>query len=50
LLFIACGGGSDDDETPIDDSANCTLLGLETGECPTGDLSTLVWEEEFDGK
>ena len=49
LLFISCGGGSDNDETPIDDSANCTLLGLETGECPTGDLSTLVWEEEFDG-
>jgi beta-glucanase (GH16 family) len=49
LLFIACGGGSDDDETPIDDSTNCPLVGLETGECPTGDFSTLVWEEEFDG-
>lgn len=49
LLFIACGGGSDNDETPIDDSANCPLVGLETGECPTGDFSTLVWEEEFDG-
>ena len=49
LLFIACGGGSDDDVTPIDDTTNCPLVGLETGECPTGDFTTLVWEEEFDG-
>lgn len=49
LLFIACGGGSDDDETPLDDSQNCPLVGIDTGECPTGDFTTLVWEEEFDG-
>ena len=47
LLLLACGGGSDDDETPTE--ANCPLVGIETGECPTGDFTTLVWEEEFDG-
>lgn len=48
-LFIACSSGNDDNETPIDDTANCPLVGIESGECPTGDLTTLVWEEEFDG-
>ena len=47
FLLLACGGGSDDDETPTE--ANCPLVGIETGECPTGDFTTLVWEEEFDG-
>lgn len=49
LLFLTCGGGSDDDEIPANDNANCPLVGLETGECPTGDFTTLVWEDEFDG-
>ena len=46
LLVLACSGGSDDGEE-INNS--CPLTGIETGECPTGDFSTLVWQDEFDG-
>ena len=46
LFLIACSGGSDDGEE-INNS--CPLTGIETGECPTGDFSTLVWQDEFDG-
>ena len=47
LLFVACGGGGDDDGADLD--TNCRFVGIETGVCPTGDFSTLVWQEEFDG-
>ena len=46
FFLIACSGGSDDGEE-INNS--CPLTGIETGECPTGDFSTLVWQDEFDG-
>ena len=46
LLIISCGGGSDDEGTNLD--TNCRFVGLKRV-CPTGDFSTLVWQEEFDG-
>ncbi len=47
LFIISCGSKEEDPTTP-EQNANCTFVGIETGECPSGDMTTLIWQDEFD--
>ena len=47
-LFIISCGSKEEDPTPPEQNANCTFVGIETDECPSGDMTTLIWQDEFD--
>lgn len=47
LFIISCGSKEEDPTTP-EQNANCTFVGIETSECPSGDMTTLIWQDEFD--
>lgn len=48
VLFFACGGKDEVPPTEEPQATTCTYTGIETGVCPTGDMTTLIWQDEFD--